>query len=52
MIAFNCKDCPDRHEACHDTCERYQQAKAEAREIKHRQDLDNLRVTAKRMRKR
>lgn len=20
-----CKDCPDRHLACHDTCERYKQ---------------------------
>lgn len=20
-----CKDCPDRHLACHDTCERYRQ---------------------------
>lgn len=29
-----CKDCPDRHLACHDTCERYKAVKAKADEIK------------------
>lgn len=24
-----CKDCPNRHEACHDTCEKYQAARDE-----------------------
>lgn len=24
-----CKDCPDRHAACHDKCEKYQAFKAE-----------------------
>ena len=24
-----CKDCPIRHEACHDTCEKYQKARRE-----------------------
>lgn len=52
MTAFNCKDCPDRHEACHDTCERYQKPLREVREAKHKQDLENLQITAKRTRKR
>lgn len=29
-----CKDCPDRHRACHDHCEKYQTAKAENDRIK------------------
>lgn len=28
-----CKDCPDRHRACHDTCEKYKQFKDARREL-------------------
>ena len=28
-IINTCMDCEDRHPACHDTCEKYQAAKAE-----------------------
>ena len=26
---FTCKDCPDRHRACHDTCGKYKRERAE-----------------------
>lgn len=29
-----CKDCPDRHPACHDRCEKYIQAKKDLQERK------------------
>lgn len=29
MQQQTCKNCPDRHPACHDTCTAYQKAKAE-----------------------
>lgn len=29
-----CKDCPDRHPACHDHCEKYIQAKKDLQERK------------------
>lgn len=29
-----CKDCPDRHPACHDRCEKYIKAKQELQERK------------------
>ena len=31
-----CKGCPDRHTACHDTCERYQKFNAIREEIRQR----------------
>ena len=44
-----CKDCPDRHRACHDTCERYQAAKeiraADLKDIKDRYRNVRSRVT-------
>jgi len=33
-ILNTCKDCKERHEACHDHCERYQDARAEWNEYK------------------
>ena len=33
-ILNTCKDCPDRHEACHDHCEKYLDARAEWIEYK------------------
>lgn len=30
MVTMPCKDCPDRHEACHDKCGKYQDAKKES----------------------
>lgn len=38
-----CKDCPNRHEVCHDSCERYQAFKQEREEInrKRREYLIN-----------
>lgn len=33
-IGNTCKDCTDRHLACHDTCEKYQDALAEWNEYK------------------
>lgn len=32
MVKLPCKDCPNRHPACHDTCSKYQEAKAETKE--------------------
>ena len=29
-----CRDCPDRHEACHDHCDRYKAYKAERERIR------------------
>lgn len=29
MIMPPCKDCPDRHQACHDRCEKYKAFSAE-----------------------
>lgn len=39
-----CKNCTDRHMACHDHCERYQTAKAENDRIKtlKRNDINNV----------
>ena len=31
-----CKDCPDRHPACHDHCEKYQEAKRKVQEEKEK----------------
>ena len=31
-----CKDCPDRHPACHDRCEKYQEAKRKVQEEKEK----------------
>lgn len=31
-----CKDCPDRHIACHDHCQKYQEWKKAFREAKER----------------
>ena len=28
VMIYACKDCQDRHEGCHSTCERYQRDKA------------------------
>lgn len=35
-----CKDCPDRHPACHGTCEKYKAAKAKYREYQDRESVD------------
>ena len=32
-VGINCKDCPDRHRACQDTCEKMLKAKAEYKEL-------------------
>lgn len=32
MVKLPCKDCPDRHTACHDTCSKYKAAKDESYE--------------------
>lgn len=29
MVKHFCKDCPNRHTICHDTCEKYQKYKQE-----------------------
>lgn len=29
MVKSFCKDCPNRHTICHDTCEKYQKYKQE-----------------------
>lgn len=34
MIQSPCKDCPDRHTACHDECEKYKRYKHELQEQK------------------
>lgn len=34
MIVVPCKDCGDRHAACHCTCERYKKWKEESDKIK------------------
>lgn len=43
---FPCKDCHERHTACHDSCERYIKAKAQMQEAKlrERQERENLRI--------
>lgn len=49
-----CRDCPDRHPACHDHCEKYQEALAEWKEkkqsIKHtkkmHREFDKFRIYA------
>ena len=43
MTPYPCKDCPDRHTACHDTCPKYLEiAKAnEAERQKRRQQKKN-----------
>lgn len=33
-IGTSCHECPDRYPACHDKCEKYQQARAEWLEFK------------------
>ena len=42
-VGHCCKDCAERHPACHDTCEKYIKAKAEWTEIqekiKHERNL-------------
>lgn len=35
-----CKGCPDRHEACHDHCERYQAYKAERESIRQEKMIE------------
>lgn len=38
-IPSPCKECKDRHEACHDSCERYAEYKRKVAEAKqHRRD--------------
>lgn len=41
-----CKDCHERHTACHDTCERYIKAKAQMQKAKQKekQERENLRM--------
>lgn len=38
-----CKDCPDRHSVCHDTCERYQAFHQERVEISRKRQMDIIR---------
>ena len=33
-IPAPCKDCPDRHEACHDTCERFKEYRKKIEQAK------------------
>lgn len=33
-FASPCKDCPDRHHACHDKCEKYMTSKREYAKLK------------------
>lgn len=40
-----CQNCPDRHEACHDSCERYAEYKRKVAEAKQNR-RDALRWTA------
>lgn len=37
-----CKDCPDRHTACHDECEKYKDFKAKLDEQRRQYRLDNI----------
>ena len=36
-----CKDCPDRHLACHDKCEKYKEWKDYLTETKTKEKLDH-----------
>ena len=38
-----CKDCPDRHAVCHDSCERYQAFHRERQEISQKRQEDIIR---------
>ena len=38
-----CKDCPDRHSVCHDSCERYQTFRRELVEISRKRQMDIIR---------
>lgn len=42
MLKAPCKDCPDRHMLCHDTCEKYQAFKKDREKISEirRKDSD------------
>ena len=44
MIVIPCKDCEDRHVACHSTCERYIKWKEESDKIK--KEIDRNRHVA------
>ena len=41
MCVFPCKDCKDRKPACHDYCEKYQQAKAKHERMKADRRVDS-----------
>ena len=42
MIMPPCKDCPDRHQACHDRCEKYKAFAAELEKAKKYNNEKNL----------
>ena len=42
MIMPPCKDCPDRHQACHDRCEQYKAFAAELEKAKKYNNEKNL----------
>lgn len=42
-IPSPCKECPDRHEACHDTCERFREFRRKLEEAKEKR-LEMLRT--------
>lgn len=42
VITMTCKDCTNRHSACHDTCEVYKKWKAEKDKIKKVKDKEKF----------